>query len=196
MSLQCIVAALVAPASHPPADPAPPAQNPPAPTPRRQLAATGGRFAVACFLGLLLPGLGHAVVGRRRAAAVFLTPLLLLTAAALGTYAGGGVTALVAFAVTPGVLPILAILNIGLAVWRIAAAVDVTRRTPNRTAAVAVLAPATLALVLIPQLWVNTTIRAADDFLNSAFAADNAPQETETPDETQLRVELNFLRAR
>jgi LCP family protein required for cell wall assembly len=151
-------------------------ETPPTPSARR--------FALAGFLGLLLPGLGHALVGRRRAAAIFLTPPILLVAAALGTYAGGGLTALLAFAVTPGVLPALAILNIALAAWRIAAAVDASRRTPNRTIAIAVLGPAILALVLIPQLWINTTIRAADDFLNSAFATDNQPQATEEPDET------------
>jgi LCP family protein required for cell wall assembly len=145
---------------------------------------TARRFAVAGFAGLLLPGLGHALVGRRRAAAIFVTPWILLGAAVAGTYAGGGATALLAFAVTPGVLPALAVLNIAMAVWRIAAAVDASRRTSNRLAVGAVLAPAILALVLIPQLWVNTTIHAADDFLNSAFATDNGPETTEEPDET------------
>src|SRR5690349_12412545 len=137
MPLQCIVVTLVAPASPPP-----PAASTPAPTSRRS--------AVAGFLGLLVPGLGHAILGRRRAAVIFLTPLILLTAAALGAYAGGGITALIAFAVTPGVLPALAILNVALAAWRIAAAVDASRRTPNRTIAVTVLAPAILALVVVP----------------------------------------------
>ena len=146
--------------------------------------ATASRFALAGLLGLLLPGLGHLLVGRRRAAAIYMTPWILLVAAVLGTYAGGGLTALLAFAVTPGVLPALVILNIALAVWRIAASVDASRFTANRSVVTAVLAPSILVLVLVPQLWVNTTLRAADDFLNSAFATDNGPQETEEPDGT------------
>jgi LCP family protein required for cell wall assembly len=171
MPLQCIVSTLVAPATPPPGPP-----TRPSPSARRS--------ALAGFLGLLVPGLGHAVVGRYRTAAIFLTPLLLLAAAALGTYAGGGLTALLAFAVTPGVLPALAILNIALAAWRIAAGIDASRFTPNRAVVAAVLTPAILALVVVPQLWVNTTIHAADDFLNSAFATDNGPEATEEPDET------------
>lgn len=137
------------------------------------------RYAVAGFLGLLLPGVGHALVGRGRAATIFVVPWLLLLAAALGAYAGGGFTAILAFVVTPGVLPALAILNILFAAWRIAAAVDASRLSPNRGMVAAVLAPSILALVLVPQLWVNTTIAATDDFLNSTFASE--PEESEDP---------------
>lgn len=171
MPLQCIVVALVASATPPPSPTTPPSRS-------------ARRSAVAGFLGLLVPGLGHAVVGRYRTAAIFLTPLILLAAAVAGTYAGGGLTALLAFAVTPGVLPAMAILNIALAVWRIAAGIDASRFTSNRTAVAAVLAPSILVLVLVPQLWVNTTIHAADDFLNSAFSSDSGPQATDQPDET------------
>ncbi len=133
------------------------------------------RFAVAGVLGLLVPGAGHALVGRGRAATIFLVPWVLLLAALLGMYAGGGFTAILAFAVTPGVLPVLAILNIAFAAWRIAAAVDVSRLTPRRGLSAAVLAPAILVLVLVPQLWISTTIAATDDFLNSAFASEPDP---------------------
>ena len=137
------------------------------------------RYAVAGFLGLLLPGVGHALVGRGRAATIFVVPWLLLLTAALGTYAGGGVSAVLAFMVTPGVLPALAILNVLFAAWRIAAAVDASRHSPNRRTVAAVLAPSILALVIVPQLWVNTTIAATDDFLNSTFASE--PEESEAP---------------
>ncbi len=137
------------------------------------------RFAVAGFLGLLVPGAGHALLGRGRAAAFFAVPLILLIAGVLGLYAGGGFTAILAFVVTPGVLPMLAILNVAVAVWRIAAAVDASRATPNRGLAAAVLAPAILGLVLVPQLWVNTTIAATEDFFNATFAS--GPDATEEP---------------
>jgi LCP family protein required for cell wall assembly len=137
------------------------------------------RFAVAGVLGLLVPGAGHALVGRGRAATIFAVPMILLVAAVLGIYAGGGFTAILAFVVTPGVLPVLAIVNIALAVWRIAAAVDVSRATPNRGLAAAVLAPSILALVLVPQLWVNTTIAATEEFFNATFAS--GPDATEEP---------------
>jgi len=120
------------------------------------------------------------MTGRGRVGAIFLVPWLLLVAAAAGTYAGGGFTAILAFAVTPGVLPALAVLNILLAAWRIAAAVDASRLTPNRGLAAAVLGPSILVLVLLPQLWVNTTIAATDDYLNSAFATE--PEESAGPD--------------
>ena len=98
-----------------------------APAPASTL--SGRRFAIAGFIGLLLPGLGHALVGRRREALVFLVPILFLVVAVMGAYAGGGFTALAAFALTPGVLPVLAVLNVGLAIWRIASGVDAARAT-------------------------------------------------------------------
>jgi LCP family protein required for cell wall assembly len=159
LRLRCIVAALSATASPP--------------------SRSARRYALAGFLGLLVPGVGHALVGRGRAATIFIVPWLLVLAAALGTYAGGGFTAILAFVVTPGVLPALAILNTLFAAWRIAAAVDASRHSPNRGLAAAVIAPSILALVLVPQLWVNTTIAATDDFLNSTFASE--PAEIEDP---------------
>ncbi len=63
---------------------------------------------------MLVPGAGHAILGQRRAMLVFVVPVLLLAVGLLGYYAGGGVTAILAFVVTPGVLPALAILNIAL----------------------------------------------------------------------------------
>ena len=137
------------------------------------------RVAVAGVLGLLVPGAGHALLGRSRAATIFVVPWILLLSGLLGMYAGGGLTAVLAFAVTPGVLPVLAILNLLFAAWRIAAAIDASRRSPNRAFAAGVLAPAILVLVLVPQLWVNTTIAATDDFLNSTFAS--GPEATEEP---------------
>ena len=151
-----------------------PATPSPNPSPRR--------LAVAGLLGLVLPGLGHVLIGRRRAALVFLIPIALLLVGVLGLYAGGGFTAILAFIVTPGVLPALAILNIGLALWRIAAGVDATRGSSRPRMAIAILAPAILLLVVAPQAWVGSTIAATDDLLNSLFATNpGGPDETEEP---------------
>lgn len=164
MVLQGIVAALTTSAS---------ASTSPTPSPRR--------VAVAGLLELLVPGVGHAVVGRWYAALVFFLPVLLLAMAFLGLYAGGGFTAILAFAVTPGVLPALAIVNLALAGWRIAASVDATRGSAKPTTATALIGPAVLILVIAPHLWLGTTIAATSDFLDSMFATAGDPEETEEP---------------
>ena len=75
-------------------------ETPPIPSPSARRAALAG------FLDLLLPGLGHAVIGRRgRSMLLFLVPMVLLIAAVLGYYAGGGWSGILAFIVAPGVLP-------------------------------------------------------------------------------------------
>jgi LCP family protein required for cell wall assembly len=140
------------------------------------------RTALAGILGLLLPGLGHALLGRRRATLVFLAPVLALIACLAVLYASGGFPAILAFVVTPGVLPILAAVNVAIAVWRVAASVDVARGTPRPTQAFGVLGPAILLLVLVPHLWLGSTIAATSDFLDSMFA--RGPGATEAPFET------------
>jgi LCP family protein required for cell wall assembly len=144
-------------------------------------APSARRAAVAGFLDLILPGMGHAVIGRRRSTLLFLVPMVLLIVAVLGYYAGGGWSGLLAFAVAPGVLPALAILNLALAAWRIAAALDSARATTRPGPVIALLGPAILLLVVAPHLWAGTTIAAANDFLDSMFASGDAPTETEAP---------------
>lgn len=143
---------------------------------------TGRRVAVAGILELVIPGAGHLVLGRPRAAFLFFVPVALLLLGLLVLFIQNGVTAIVAWVVTPGVLPLLAVINIGLAIWRLAAMIDATRATPRPRLAFAVLLPAAFVLVLVPQTWVGSTIAATDDFLNSAFA--NGPEETQAPDDT------------
>lgn len=139
------------------------------------------RFAAAGLLELLVPGIGHAVVGRWYAALLFFLPVLLLAMAFLGLYAGGGFPAILAFVVAPGVLPILAIVNIALAAWRIAASVDATRGSARPAAASALIGPAVLILVIAPHLWLGSTIAATNDLLDSLFARAGVPAETEEP---------------
>jgi LCP family protein required for cell wall assembly len=147
---------------------------PPKPSPRR--------LTAAAVLDLILPGAGHLLLGRRRAALLFFAPIALLIAALLGLYASGGFTAILAFVVTPGVLPAIALVNIALAAWRLAAGFDATRRTARPWLAIGVVGPAMLILVLVPHLWLGSTIAATSDFLDSTFA--NGPEETDAPLDT------------
>ena len=130
------------------------------------------RFAAAGLLGLVVPGAGHALLGRRRAAVLFFLPVLVLAGAAAALFLTGGVTGLLAFVVTPGVLPALAVVNVAFAAWRVLAAVDASRggTRPLRTGAV--LAAGILVLVAAPHLWAGMTIATTSDLLDSVFAPD------------------------
>ena len=123
---------------------------------------------------------------------LFLVPMVLLAAALLGYYAGGGWSALLAFAVAPGVLPALAVINIALAAWRIAAALDAARATTRPGPVIALLGPAILLLVVAPHLWAGTTIAAANDFFDSLFASGNQPEETEPPFTETIPPDFTF----
>ena len=139
------------------------------------------RSAAAGLISLLIPGAGHAILGRRVAAVLFFLPVALLVVAAVGYYSGGGEFRFLAFVVTPGVLPALAILNVLLAAWRIAAVADAARRTGRPGLALAVVGPAALLLIVAPHVWLGSTIAATNDFLDSTFASANDPQPTEEP---------------
>ena len=146
----------------------------PLPSPRR--------IVVAGALELVLPGVGHLLLRRRRAALLFFVPVAVLIAGLLALYATGGFTAILAWMVTPGVLTQLAAINIALALWRVAAVVDATRATRQPRETFAILGPVALILVLAPHVWLGSTIAATDDYLNSAFA--NGPDATEAPEDT------------
>ncbi len=128
----------------------------------------------------MLPGAGHAILGRRVGMLLFFLPVAYLAVALAGMYAGGGFTAVLAFVVTPGVLPALAAANIVLAAWRIAASVDVARTSPRPRLAAAVVGPAVLLLVIAPHVWLGSTIAATNDFLDSMFAS--SPETAEVMD--------------
>jgi LCP family protein required for cell wall assembly len=131
---------------------------------------------------MVLPGLGHLSIGRRRTALLFFIPVAVLAAGLIWLYLTGGFTAIVAFAVTPGVLPVLAAINIALALWRLLAAIDASRPTTKPVLSFLVIMPAALLLVLIPQLWVGSTIAATEDIIDTTFA--HGPEETQAPDDT------------
>jgi LCP family protein required for cell wall assembly len=146
------------------------------------------RLALAGFLDLVLPGAGHALVGRWRSGLVFFVPVAVLLVAGLAAFLSEGTTGLLAFVVTPGVLPALALLNVGLAAWRIAAVVDLVRRTGRqpRLPNLALVAAAILVLVVAPHAWAGMTISAVNDTLDSIFApeGDNTPVPTDDPNVT------------
>ena len=144
--------------------------------------ASPRRLTAAGIADLFIPGLGHAIVGRRRAAVVFFAPVAIAIAVILALYVTGGLTAIAAWVVTPGVLPTLAVANIAFGVWRIVASLDAARGTRRPKLAFGVLVPAAFAFVLIPHLWLGSTIAATSDFLDGTFA--HGPEVTQEPDDT------------
>jgi LCP family protein required for cell wall assembly len=138
---------------------------------------------LAGFLGLVLPGTGHAVVGRRRMALVFAIPVVLLAAGWVIAYLLSGRTSLLGFLLTPGVLPALAIVNIALAAWRIAAGLDAARGAGASRAAFGALGLAIVLLVLAPHFIAGRDIVSTNDFLDSMFAnvdSSKAPEPAST----------------
>ena len=136
------------------------------------------RLAVAGLLDFVLPGAGHALLGRRRSALLFALPVLALIGAGAWLYLTAGLTGVLAFLVTPGVLPALALVNLALAAWRIAAVVDIARAAPRRTATFVLAGAGILALVVAPHAWAGMTISAVNDTIDSIFA----PEDENTAD--------------
>jgi LCP family protein required for cell wall assembly len=133
------------------------------------------RSFIAGLLGLLVPGAGHAYAGRRRAALVFILPVIVLVVAWVILFVLSGRTSLIGFLLTPGVLPGLAAANLALAVWRLASGVDVARHLRPSRATMGALGVATVALVLVPHLLVGNIVLSANDFIDSMFASGETP---------------------
>ncbi|TAK01553.1 MAG: hypothetical protein EPO36_05075 [Chloroflexota bacterium] len=89
------------------------------------------RFGIAGLLGFIVPGAGHLFVGRRRDALLFLIPTAVIVGALVGTYLAVGGIGFLKFFVTPGILPVVAVVNVAFALWRILAALDGARLDPN-----------------------------------------------------------------
>ena len=136
------------------------------------------RSILAGILGLIVPGAGHAVVGRRRLALVFAVPVIALLAVWVILYLLSGHT-LLGFLLTPGVLPALAVVNLALAGWRIAAGMDAARRAAPSRVALGALGVAVVVLVVVPHLFVGRIIVSANDFLDSMFASEQTSNQPE-----------------
>jgi LCP family protein required for cell wall assembly len=152
---------------------------------------------VVTVASVILPGLGHLLIGKRRAGLLFLVPSLAIAAAVAWWAAGQGMYGIAAALVTPGVLTLLFAANIMVAGWQTSAAVDATGRTNPGRVAIASSAIVLIVLVAIPHLVAASAIDAADEFLSGMFATvdptpgpDTAaldtpvPEFTEPPEET------------
>ena len=84
---------------------------------------------VAAFLSLLFPGLGHAYAGAPQRALGFAAPPILLAALVAGVALRAQPPQLIAFVLTPWVLPGVFILNLALLLYRLIAIVDAYRVT-------------------------------------------------------------------
>src|SRR4051812_34113008 len=84
---------------------------------------------VAAFLSLLFPGLGHAYAGAYQRALAFAAPPVLVVALAAGVFLRMDAPALIAFVLTPWVLPGVFILNLLLLLYRLVGIVDAYRVT-------------------------------------------------------------------
>ncbi len=138
---------------------------------------------------VLLPGLGHLVIGKRRIALLYLVPTLVVMAVVIAWALSAGVYGLAAAFVAPGVLTLLGAANIMVAGWRTSAAVEAVGRTRPGPASIAASAVVVLLLVAVPHLVVADAISAASDFLDTTFAevpldapADEPPIPDPTPD--------------
>jgi LCP family protein required for cell wall assembly len=143
------------------------------------------RFTIAGLLGLLVPGAGHAYLGRRRAALIFLAPILVILLLLAIVYLLGGFTGLLKVVVTPGVLPALVMVNFALAAWRILAGLDAARRTHGSRLAAGVVAAGIVVLVIVPQFVVGQIIGATSDGLDSLFASGPAATDDGSPAPTE-----------
>ena len=84
---------------------------------------------VAAFLSLLFPGLGHAYARAYQRALGFAAPLVLIGALLAGVFLRMDPPKLIAFVLTPWVLPGVFVLNLMLLVYRLIAIVDAYRVT-------------------------------------------------------------------
>jgi LCP family protein required for cell wall assembly len=84
---------------------------------------------VAAFLSLLFPGLGHAYAGAYQRALGFAAPPVLLAALIAGVFLRMDAAQLIAFVLTPIVLPGLFLANLLVLVYRLVAIVDAYRVT-------------------------------------------------------------------
>ena len=144
------------------------------------------RFGIIGWLDLVLPGSGHLYARRTAHGLVFLLPIGLAVGAIIGLYLAKGATGILAFIVTPGVLPMLAIANIALALWRLVAIVDGVRLETRTRPAAIVLGVGVVMLLVVPHLLAGRVIASTDAFLNSMFASGPDTAEPAPSDEPEI----------
>ncbi len=144
------------------------------------------RFGIVGWLDLLLPGSGHLYARRTARGLVFLLPIGLAVGATVGLYFAKGATGILALVVTPGVLPMLAIANVALALWRLVAMVDGVRIEPRTRPAAIALGVGVVVLLVVPHLLAGRLIASTDAFLNSMFASGPDTPEPGPSDEPEI----------
>jgi LCP family protein required for cell wall assembly len=140
------------------------------------------RLGIAGLLGLVVPGSGHLFAGRRRDALVFLLPTAAMVGWLVGIALAVGPTGILALLVAPGVLPVLALVNVAIALWRVVAALDGARSEVRTRRSVALFAAGLAVLVLVPHLVAGRLIASTSDFLDSTFAGPAVASPTPTPE--------------
>jgi LCP family protein required for cell wall assembly len=138
------------------------------------------RLLLALLAGLLVPGAGHLLLGRRRRGIAWLAPVLVLVVAAVALYLTGGATAFLVLAVTPGVLAGLGVANGLLALYRVAAAIDLARPVVAGRAPVTAVVLGMGLLIGAPQVVLGQALAAVDTLLNDTFASADATPEPST----------------
>ncbi len=130
-----------------------------------------GRYLPA-LLTVLLPGLGHLVVGRTRLAAVFGLPLVLLAGMAAGLVAATTTDALLGSLIDDRVLVLLLVLQLALLGWRLLAlgSVLVDARLPRLRVRDSLPVVALVILVAAPQAYAGIVTQAARESVNAVFA--------------------------
>ena len=139
------------------------------------------RFGVAGLLGSIVPGAGHLFVGRRRDALVFLLPTAAIVGALIGAVLAVGWIGVLAFLVTPGVLRVVAAVNVGVAAWRLVAAMDGARLEPPTRRSLGLIGVSLAVLVIVPHLLAGRLIASTNDFLDSMFAVARLEAPTLSP---------------
>ena len=126
-------------------------------------------------------------------------PTAALVGAVVGLDAAVGTTGILALLVTPGVLPVLAVINVAIALWRLTAVTDGVMREARSRRAVAAVGVGVVILLVIPHLLVGRLIASTDDFLNGMFdpgTANGIPEQTAKPGGEPVPFDPSSLTAR
>jgi LCP family protein required for cell wall assembly len=135
---------------------------------------SSGVMLLAILLTLLVPGLGHALQRRRRAAWIFAAPPLFVAAIAMLRVALGGSAALISIAVSPSGPLLIALLNIALALWRLVALLNLMGGVPRPLTQRVVAVLGALVLIAAPHLAIARADAALDTILSGTFASGGA----------------------
>ena len=139
--------------------------------------------SLVAVLSFLWPGLGHAYLGRRRAALAFALPVILATAAILIALVGD-LDSLLANLITPSGSMTVLVLVLLVGAWRVIAMVDavaIARRIAGLRRGALALTGVLLAVILASHAWVAYTAYTAYDASSKIFVGDHSGDATPTP---------------